>query len=292
MAKKNNDRKRAGNQAARIRERIRQGKPVPKAQMEWLAEWEKEKAPTGPPVKPSTSETVPPEAESKTDPATDSPQPEANPATPIEHDTEVAASQQPTEAGPPAEAGNLAEVPPLKSPPKILASDGKVGGGDWRDKYRAAAEGREALCVMAAEEWVNLLADLHDYIEGTNRKPVLSRKYLEEVIGPACVLTVDSILPEKFVLTPAVTSSVGSTLILVQAAVAKARGPRVKKGEPADRGPAPGTPAAEVPVKQSDPPPAPQPSAVEVRPDPPKEVAALEGPTANELLATKPDALF
>lgn len=104
--------------------------------------------------------------------------------------------------------------PPPAPPPRILGAG--LGGGDWRDKYQAGSNDREALCVQGATVWCNLLRGMVADIQAADQKSFFSVEDVNKVIYPAAVLTVDKLMPDDFTMSPEITLAFGSSAIIGQ----------------------------------------------------------------------------
>lgn len=208
------NRRKMADKAAGIRKRLRAGKAISKADRLFLDEWDKTRSSHGPQPDPIDSN-----AGAPVDPP-ESPQ---------------AASPGVDPGAPAAEA-----VPSPEPPPRILPSRGeRASGGDWRDQYRIQSEGREAACLQVAELWIAGLKRLNRYTIESGRTPVIGDEQIVEWLKPAMVLTCDKILPANFDVSPPVLAACGTTAIMVQAAVAKVRGPVTSDDAPPAGSPTP-----------------------------------------------------
>lgn len=107
-------------------------------------------------------------------------------------------------------------APPLAKPPRVSPAFEVVEakGGDWRDKWRAKAQGagREAAVTTVADQAIAILKSMTDACKAIGIDPILD----PESLRPSAVLTFDNLLPERFKLTHEMQFFAGSAMIIGQ----------------------------------------------------------------------------
>lgn len=145
----------------------------------------------------------------------------------IEVKTESAPEGAKNEEKAPPSLGAEIKPPKPPKPPKISMPK---GGKDWRDKYQQK-QGREAACVEIASVWTMLLLKCNEYTISNGAAPVITEEMINETLAPACVLTVDKLLPQQFEASPETTIAIGSTIVMGQAAYVAAKKKKQKAEE-------------------------------------------------------------
>lgn len=146
------------------------------------------------------------------------------------------------------------EPPP--PPPTVEVIPSKTKGGDWRNRYREEAVGREAACVQMAALYCGILKRMSKYISDSGVTPIMGDAEIDSAVFGAAVLTADKLLPDVD-FGPEVQLALGSGLVMSQAMYVAMKKRRVKgsTGGPAwaaPSNPPDGPPTTNIPPAQAE----------------------------------------
>lgn len=228
MAKKKySERQQRSRRASKLREKVKEGRPLTADEKEWLAAYELAK---------SSEVAARVDAVTGKESAVEDPQPgtEADPTEGVDDkpdDIEPEAEATKIEAPPPPPT-----APPLPRPPRVEraseadddAKASKKKAASWRAKYESdAGDGREETCKYVADQWHGALRALADQIKASGVDPIVDP---DKLYG-AIILTVDEVMPAQVRLSPRARALAGTTAIVVHRFVRRKEIAEIQKTE-------------------------------------------------------------
>ncbi len=202
--------------AARIRQKLKEGKAVSDDDQEWFAAYEADRA----------ADRAPSAAEAHEAESSASVDDEPTSAAVSSVDEENVPENRPAGIGaegvgepegvsPTVDLPPPPKAPPLPRPPRTERKRDDASGAndskDWKKKYRDEHVGREATLKLVTDQYIGILAMLSEQIKLSGVDPVID----PEKLRGAVMLTADKLLPEKVEISPEMVVVGGTTALVV-----------------------------------------------------------------------------